>query len=198
MPFKRKSKGIESEWPDIAVSGKISCSSQNNSLSLSYISAGSKCTSLHTTLSSSTKSINSNSFIWHTPKVSVELLEIIFVSFKKVLEKNTKHAKCKQQKCYSGYKELLRRVICVLIIFAVVLDSVNASILDLNLRKDSQILALAQTEKRHVNGPLTYPNCSQDFHCPEDQVCKFRSVSVRFIERTSAVLNGPEVNSLYF
>ena len=194
MPFKRKSNRIKSEWPNIAISVKIICSSRSNSLTRSCISAGSKCTSLHTTLTSSTKSIKSNSLNYHKPNVIVELLAIILFSLKKVLENATNRVKCKLQKGYFGYKELSRSVICGLILFAAFIHSVSASNLDLNLRRDSQILALAQREKRHVSGTLTYPNCSEDFHCPEDQVCKFRNFQA--IKRTSAVLNGPEVNHL--
>ena len=86
MPFKRKNKSIESEWPDIAISGEISCSSRDDSIAFSYITSGSKCTSFHTTLSSLTKLINSKSINFHTPKVSVEVLEILICSCKKAIE----------------------------------------------------------------------------------------------------------------
>ena len=195
MPFKRKNKSIESEWPDIAISGEISCSSRDDSIAFSYITSGSKCTSFHTTLSSLTKLINSKSINFHKPKVSVELLEILLCSCKKAIENSTKHAKFKQQKGDLGYNGLLRRVIFLLITFALFLHSVNASNLDLNIRRDSQTLALAHREKRHVKRPITYPNCSEDFQCPEDQVCKFRNL--QSITGTPATLIGPEVNNLY-
>ena len=191
MPFKRKRDVVaRHEWPD----GTINCeiqSSRNNYLTFAYRSVGSQSSSLCSNLSSLTK--GKGQYLFNRPKSKVynNILDAILKSFQKRFPNTKLRNIGRQQEEYLNYTKLLETTTCVFVIFAILIHSVSAANLDLNIQRGRHNIVLEQELSRHIVPPLLYPKCSEDSNCPEDQVCKFRHSEA--IGRAFIALNAPQV-----
>ena len=185
IPFKRKSNIVKSEWPAIAITTKF-YSSQGESLAFSSVSAGSRFLPLPLTLSSLLTRKNSCQRDRPQSQICDNLRVVIVRFFTQFLQNQRKHAKCKKQKKYFKNQHLWTTVSYVFVILAIFFGPLSASNLDPDIEAGSHVLALAQRDTDYLQKPLTYPNCSEDFDCPEDQVCKFQ-------HQKTLVLRKPQV-----
>ena len=190
IPFKRKSNIFKSEWPAIPITTKF-YSSQVESLTFSYVSAGSPLLPLHSPLPSSLARKHFHLFDSPLLKICYDLCNVIPIYFKKVLQNTRKHAKCKQRIKRLKYQNLLTKVSYVFVVLAILFGPLSASSLDPDNDIDGRILALAKRDTDYLRKPLTYPNCSEDFDCPEDQVCKF--LHRKKSSTTLVVIQEPQV-----
>ena len=185
IPFKRKSNIVKSELPAIAITTKF-YSSQGECLAFSSVSAGSRFLPLYLTLSSLLT--RKNSCRRERPQLLIfdNLLTVISRPFTQFFQNKRKHAKCKRLKNYFKNQNLSTTVSYVFVILAIFFGPLSASNLDPDIEAGGHVLALAHRDTDYLQKPLTYPNCSEDFDCPEDQVCKFP-------HQTTITLREPQV-----
>ena len=172
IPFKRKSNIVKNELPAIAITTKLH-SSQEERLTFSYVSVGSRFLPLRLILSSLlARKIFSYKIrpLWNdraNPRT-------VIPNFLKKLHQNTKkHAKYKCRPKHFEFQNLLTSAIHVFVILAIFFGPLSASSLNPDIEAGGHVLALEKRYTNYLQKPLTYPNCSEDFDCPEDQICKF-------------------------
>ena len=172
MPFKRKSNIVKSEWPALAIKTKLH-SSEEEGLAFSYVSAGSRFLPLRLTLSSLLIRKFFSLRVRPLLKTCFNQWSFIPNFIRKLLQKRRNHAKYIRQSKYFQYQNILIAASQVFVILAILFGPLSASCLDLHNENGGHVLSLEKRDTNYLPKNLRYPNCSEDFDCPEDQVCKF-------------------------
>ena len=186
IPFKRKSNIVKSEWPALAITTKLHSSQEG--LAFSYVSAGSRFLPLWLTSSSllirKTFSLNDRPLL----KTCCNQWSFISNFIWKLLQMRKKDTKYNRRSKYFQYPNLLVSASHVFVILAIFFGPLSASSLDLHKENGGHELSLEKRDTNHLPKPLSYPNCSEDFDCPEDQVCKFLHQSLVVIPEPQVVM----------
>ena len=186
MPFKRKSNIVKSGWPALAITTKLHSSQEG--LAFSYVSAGSRFLPLRLTLSSlSIRKIFSLS-VRPLLKTCCNQWSLISNFVRELLQKRRNHAKYHRQSKYFQCQNLLIAASQFFVILAILFGPLSASSLDLNKENGGHVLSLEKRDTNYLPKPLSYPNCSEDFDCPEDQVCKFSHQSLIVLQEQQVLM----------
>ena len=186
MPFKRKSNIVKSEWPALAITTKLHSSQEG--LAFSYVSAGSRFLPLRLTLSSLLIRKTFSLSVWPLLKPCCNQWSFISNFIWKLLQKRRKDTKYHRQSKYFQCQNLLIAASQVFVILAIFFGPLSASSLDLHKENGGHVLSLEKRDTNYLPKPLSYPNCSEDFDCPEDQVCKFLHQSLVVIQEPQVLM----------